>query len=68
MEYASHQFFLRAGGVYLVVWKARLGSDYGQRDLWYWLELLKMRVNNPVVLLVTRASRAIILATVTQDD
>ena len=53
MEYATHQFFLRAGGVYLIVWKARLGSDYGQRDLWYWLELLKMRVREPVFLLVT---------------
>jgi len=53
MEYATHQFFLRPGAVYLVLWKARLGSDYGQRDLWYWLELLKMRVKDPEFLLVT---------------
>ena len=33
--------------------EARLGSDYGQRDLWYWLELLKMRVKDPEFLLVT---------------
>jgi internalin A len=53
MEYATHQFFLRPGAVYLIVWKARLGSDYGQRDLWYWLELLQMRVKEPEFLLVT---------------
>ena len=53
MEYATHQFFLKSGGVYLILWKARLGSDYGQRDLWYWLELLKMRVKDPEFLLVT---------------
>lgn len=53
MEYATHQFFLRPGAVYLVLWKARLGTDYGQRDLWYWLELLKMRVKDPEFLLVT---------------
>jgi internalin A len=53
MEYATHQFFLKAGGIYLILWKARLGSDYGQRDLWYWLELLKMRVRDPEFLLVT---------------
>ncbi len=53
MEYATHQFFLKTGGVYLILWKARLGSDYGQRDLWYWLELLKMRVADPEFLLVT---------------
>jgi internalin A len=53
MEYATHQFFLKAGGIYLILWKARLGSDYGQRDLWYWLELLKLRVKDPEFLLVT---------------
>jgi Leucine-rich repeat (LRR) protein len=53
MEYATHQFFLKAGGIYLILWKARLGSDYGQRDLWYWLELLSMRVKDPEFLLVT---------------
>jgi internalin A len=53
MEYATHQFFLKSGAVYLILWKARLGSDYGQRDLWYWLELLKMRVKDPEFLLVT---------------
>jgi internalin A len=53
MEYSTHQFFLKAGGIYLILWKARLGSDYGQRDLWYWLELLKMRVKDPEFLLVT---------------
>src|SRR5471030_2399566 len=53
MEYATHQFFLKPGGVYLILWKARLGSDYGQRDLWYWLGLLKMRVKDPEYLLVT---------------
>src|ERR1019366_684328 len=53
MEYATHQFFLKSGGVYLILWKARLGSDYGQRDLWYWLELLKKRMKNPEFLFVT---------------
>ena len=53
MEYATHQFFLKAGGVYLILWKARLGADYGQRDLWYWLELLHMRVKAPEFLLIT---------------
>jgi internalin A len=53
MEYATHQFFLKPGGVYLILWKARLGSDYGQRDLWYWLELLRMRVKDPEFVLVT---------------
>ena len=57
MEYATHQFFLKAGGVYLILWKSRLGSDYGQRDLWYWLELLKMRVRDPEFLLVTTHTR-----------
>ncbi|MBV9770622.1 MAG: leucine-rich repeat domain-containing protein [Bryobacterales bacterium] len=53
MEYATHQFFLKSGGIYVILWKARLGSDYGQRDLWYWLELLRMRVKDPEFLLVT---------------
>lgn len=53
MEYATHQFFLKSGGIHLILWKARLGSDYGQGELWYWLELLKMRVKDPEFLLVT---------------
>lgn len=57
MEFATHQFFLKPGGVCLILWKARLGSDYGQRDLWYWLELLKMRVKDPEFLLVTTHTR-----------
>jgi len=52
MEYATHQFFLKTGGIFLIVWKARVGSDYGQKDLWYWLELLRMRVKDPHFLLV----------------
>src|SRR5262249_41564970 len=38
--------------IYLVLWNARQGTVSGKRDLWYWLELLKMRVRNPKFLLV----------------
>ena len=52
MEHATHQFFLTENAIYLIVWNARLGAESGKHDLWYWLELLKMRVRNPKFLLV----------------
>ena len=58
MEHATHQFFLTQSAIYLIVWKSRQGSDYGQHDLWYWLELLKMRVRDPEFLLVVTHTRA----------
>jgi hypothetical protein len=52
MEHATHQFFLTENAIYLILWNARLGAESGKHDLWYWLELLKMRVRNPKFLLV----------------
>lgn len=52
MEHATHQFFLTENAIYLILWNARQGTESGRRDLWYWLELLKMRVRNPKFLLV----------------
>lgn len=52
MEHATHQFYLTDQAVYLILWNARLGAESGKRDVWYWLELLKMRVSNPEFLLV----------------
>jgi hypothetical protein len=52
IEHATHQFFLTENAIYLILWNARQGADSGKRDLWYWLELLKMRVRNPKFLLV----------------
>lgn len=52
MEHATHQFFLTENAVYLILWNARQGAESGNRDLWYWPELLKMRVRNPKFLLV----------------
>ncbi|HYM75470.1 MAG TPA: COR domain-containing protein [Candidatus Dormibacteraeota bacterium] len=52
IEHATHQFFLTENAIYLIVWNARQGADSGRRDLWYWLELLKMRVRSPKFLLV----------------
>jgi len=52
MEHATHQFFLTENAIYLVLWNARQGTESGKRDLWYWLELLKMRVREPKFLLV----------------
>ncbi|MGA2903781.1 MAG: leucine-rich repeat domain-containing protein [Candidatus Korobacteraceae bacterium] len=52
MEHATHQFFLTENAIYLILWNSRQGAASGKRDLWYWLELLKMRVRNPKFLLV----------------
>lgn len=52
MEHATHQFFLTENAIYLILWNARQGAESGKRDVWYWLELLKMRVRNPKFLLV----------------
>lgn len=52
MEHATHQFFLTENAIYLILWNARQGTASGKRDLWYWLELLKMRVREPKFLLV----------------
>ena len=52
IEHATHQFFLTENAVYLILWNARQGTESGKRDLWYWLELLKMRVREPKFLLV----------------
>ena len=52
IEHATHQFFLTENAIYLILWNARQGTEAGKRDLWYWLELLKMRVRDPKFLLV----------------
>jgi internalin A len=52
IEHATHQFFLTENAIYLILWNARQGTESGKRDLWYWLELLKMRVRDPKFLLV----------------
>jgi Leucine-rich repeat (LRR) protein len=52
MEHATHQPFLTENALFLVLWNARMGTGAGKRDLWYWLELLKMRVREPKFLLV----------------
>jgi len=52
MEHATHQFFLTENAIYLILWNARQGTESGKRNLWYWLELLKMRVREPKFLLV----------------
>jgi internalin A len=52
IEHATHQFFLTENAIYLILWNARQGAESGKRDLWYWLELLKMRVRDPRFLLV----------------
>ncbi len=52
IEHATHQFFLTENAIYLILWNARQGPESGKHDLWYWLELLKMRVRNPKFLLV----------------
>src|SRR2546430_2516286 len=52
IEHATHQFFLTENAIYLILWNARQGAESGKRDLWYWLELLKMRVRDPKFLLV----------------
>jgi internalin A len=52
MEHATHQFSLTKNAIFLILWNARQGAESGKRDLWYWLELLKMRVTEPKYLLV----------------
>jgi GTPase SAR1 family protein len=52
IEHATHQFFLTENAIYLILWNARQGAGSGKHDLWYWLELLKMRVREPKFLLV----------------
>jgi internalin A len=52
IEHSTHQFFLTENAVYLILWNARQGHEASKRDLWYWLELLKMRVREPKFLLV----------------
>ena len=52
IEHATHQFFLTEGATYVILWNARQGIESGKRDLWYWLELLKMRVRDPKFLVV----------------
>ncbi len=52
MEHATHQFSLTKNAVFLILWNARQGAEFGKRDLWYWLELLKIRVSEPKFLLV----------------
>jgi internalin A len=56
IEHATHQFFLTENAVYLILWNARLGAESGRRDLWYWLDLLRMRVRNARFLLVATHS------------
>ncbi|HEY1758581.1 MAG TPA: leucine-rich repeat domain-containing protein [Bryobacteraceae bacterium] len=58
IEHATHQFFLTEGALYLILWNSRQGADSGKRDVYYWLELLRMRVPNARFLLVaTHADR-----------
>ena len=52
IEHATHQFFLTENAIYLIVWNARQGTESGKHDLWYWLDLLKMRVRRPSFILV----------------
>jgi internalin A len=52
IEHATHQFFLTENAIFIIMWNARQGTEAGKRDLWYWLELLKMRVKEPKYLLV----------------
>jgi len=52
IEHATHQFFLTEYAIYLIVWNSRQGPESGKFDLWYWLELLKMRVPKPKFLLI----------------
>jgi internalin A len=52
MEHATHQFSLTKNAIFLILWNARQGAQSGKHDLWYWLELLKMRVSEPKFLLV----------------
>ncbi len=52
IEHATHQFFLTEGALYLILWSARQGPDAGKRDVYYWLELLRMRVPDAKFLLV----------------
>jgi hypothetical protein len=52
IEHATHQPFLTENAIFLILWNARMGTGAGKRDLWYWLELLKMRVRDPIFLLV----------------
>lgn len=52
IEHATHQFFLTENAIYLILWNARQGAASGKHDLWYWLELLKMRVREPKFVLV----------------
>jgi internalin A len=52
IEHATHQFFLTENAVFVVLWSSRVGAAAGKHDLWYWLELLRMRVREPKFLLV----------------
>src|ERR1051326_5311541 len=58
IEHATHQFFLTEGALYLILWNSRQGADSGKRDVYYWLELLRMRVPKAqFLLLATHADR-----------
>ena len=58
IEHATHQFFLTEGALYLILWNSRQGADSASRDVYYWLELLRMRVPKARFLLVaTHADR-----------
>lgn len=58
VEHSTHQFFLTEGAIYLILWNSRLGADSGKRDIYYWLELLRMKVPSARFLLVaTHADR-----------
>jgi internalin A len=58
IEHATHQFFLTEGALYLILWNSRQGADSGKRDVYYWLELLRMRVPRARFLLIaTHADR-----------
>jgi internalin A len=48
--HATHQFFLTARSLYLVVWNARQGFEQGR--LYYWLDTIQARAPESPVLLV----------------
>ena len=48
--HATHQFFLTARSLYLLVWNARQGFEQGK--LYYWLDTLQARAPESPVLLV----------------
>lgn len=52
--HATHQFFLTARSLYLLVWNARLGFEQSKLD--YWLDAIHARAPESPVLLVATAA------------